>query len=161
MGKRSLNFRLAKKNRSYAVGEIAALFAVHENTVRSWQKAGLEPIDNRKPALFHGATLAEFLETRRIEAKHPLRPGEIFCLPCRAAKEPALGLVQYVPVTPTSGNLRGLCPTCERWIHRQVNRANVFNVAGSLEVTFAERPQTLEDSARPSVNSDFRKEAAS
>ena len=112
MGKRSPNPRLAKKHRSYSVGEIAALYKVHKNTVLAWRVAGLTPIaDGRKPLVFLGADLSAFLEAKRTKNKRPLRPGQIYCVVCRERREPAYGEAEYLPLTPTSGNLRGLCPT--------------------------------------------------
>ncbi len=160
MGKRHPNYRLVKQNRTYTVSDIAALFEVHKNTVRAWRKAGLQPIDGKKPALFRGMVLAAFLESRRTNAKHPLRPGEIFCVACRSAKKPALGIVHYVPLGSTSGDLRGLCPTCGRRIHRRVSLAKLFETAAPLKVTITEPPPTLGDSVAPSLNCDFGKEAA-
>lgn len=149
------NPKLAKKLRTYSVGEIATLFNVHKNTVRAWRGAGLAPIDNGRPALFLGSTLAAFIESRRAKNKRPLRPGQIYCVACREPKEPALGMADYVPLTPTSGNLRGICPTCERFIHRRVSRAKLKAIAGQLEVTVTDGPLRIRDANEPSVNSDF------
>jgi len=154
--KRSPNPRLAKTHRNYTVAEIAALFDVHKNTVHAWRKAGLAPIDDRrKPLLFLGAALSAFLDARRVKRKRPLRSGQIYCVGCRDAKEPALGMVEYVPLTATSGNLRGLCPTCERLIHRRVSRSKLNSILGSLEVTVTEAAPRIKDGIDPSVNSDF------
>jgi hypothetical protein len=128
---------------------------VHKNTVRAWRKAGLGPIDDRRPTLFLGNTLAAFLESRRTRNKRPLRPGQIYCVACRAPKEPALGMAEYVPLTPTSGNMRGLCPNCERLIHRRVSKAKLIAIAGQLEVTITEAQLRIRDANEPSVNSDF------
>jgi hypothetical protein len=156
MGKRSPNPRLAKKNRNYSVGEIAALYKVHKNTVLAWRDAGLAPIaDRRKPLLFLGAELSIFLEARRLKNKRPLVPGQIYCVACREGKGPALGLVDYIPMTQKSGNLRGLCPTCDRYVHRRVSRSNLNSVLGQLEVTFTDAPLRIRDGVDPSVNSDF------
>lgn len=73
MGKRSPNPRLAKTHRNYSVGEIAALYKVHKNTVPAWRDAGLTPIaDGRKPLVFVGADVSAFLEAKRTKNKHPL-----------------------------------------------------------------------------------------
>src|SRR5579862_8753483 len=160
MSKRLPNYKLVKIHRSYTIGEIAELFGVHKNTVRAWRKAGLRPIDSRRPVVFLGKTLAEFLKTRRVKAKRPLLPGQIYCVACRAAKEPALGMADYLPLTPTSGNLRGLCPMCQRLIHRRVSRAKLTIIAGQLDVTFTDPPLRIRDATGPSLNSDFNARGA-
>ena len=156
MGKRLPNPKLAKKHRNYSVSEIAALYKVHKNTVLAWREAGLAPIDDRrKPLLFLGTALSAFLESKRLKNKCPLRPGQIYCVACRSAKEPALGMAEYVPLTATTGNLRGLCPTCERLIHRRVSRINLTTILGQLEVTFTDAPRHIRDVVDPSVNNDI------
>jgi hypothetical protein len=156
MGKRSPNPRLAKTHRNYTVGEIAALYKVHKNTVLAWRNAGLTPIaDRRKPLLFLGAELSAFLAKRRLKNKRPLRTGQIYCVGCRDAKEPAYGEAEYVPSTPTSGNLRGLCPTCARLIHRRVSLANLEAVQGELGITFTDAPLSIRGAVGPSVNRDI------
>jgi hypothetical protein len=155
MGKRSPNPRLAKTHRNYSVGEIAALYKVHKNTVLAWRDAGLTPIaDGRKPLVFVGADVSAFLKTKRTKNKHPLRSGQIYCVACRAVKEPAYGEAEYLPLTPTSGNLRGLCPTCTRLIHRRTSRKNLTAVQGQLKITFTDAPPSIRDAANPSVNCD-------
>jgi hypothetical protein len=156
MLRRSTNPRLAKTNRNYTAGEIAELYKVHRNTVLSWRKAGLAPIaDRRKPLLFLGSELSAFLEARRARNRHPLRADQIYCVACHEAKEPAFAEVEYLPLTPTSGNLRGLCPTCTRLIYRRVSRAKLAAVQGQLKVTFTDASPSIRDAVDPSVNSDF------
>ena len=161
MGKRSPNPRLAKTHRNYSVGEIAALYKVHKNTVLAWRDAGLSPIaDARKPLVFVGADVSAFLEAKRTKNKHPLRSGQIYCVVCRDAKEPAYGEAEYLPLTPTSGNLRGLCPTCTRLIHRRTSRENLAAVQGQLKITFTDAPPSIRDAVDPSMNCDFELMAA-
>jgi hypothetical protein len=156
MGKRSPNPRLAKTHRNYTVGEIAALYKVHKNTVLAWRGAGLTPIaDGRKPLLFLGADLSDFLEAKRRKTKCPLRAGQIYCVVCRQAREPAYGEAEYLPLTPTSGNIRGLCPICARLIHRRVSRRNLMAVRGQLKITFTDAPFSIGDAVDLSVNCDF------
>jgi len=156
MGKRPPNPRLAKMYRNYTVGEIAALYLVHKNTVLAWRDAGLAPIDDRrKPLLFLGRDLAAFLAARRVKNKCPLRPGQMYCVACHGAKEPALGMAEYVPLTRTSGNLRGLCPTCGRLMHRRVSRDKLTTISGRLDVTIMDEAPRIRDETEPSVNSDL------
>jgi hypothetical protein len=158
MGKRHPNPRLVKLHRSYAVEQIARLFDVHKNTVRAWVKQGLQPIDGQRPALFHGPVLVAFLQRRRESAKQPCPPGYIYCLPCRAPKAPAGNMAEFVPVTDTTGNLRGICPDCDRLIHRRVNQAKIKAIQGNLEITFADAPPRIRERITPSVNCDPGKE---
>jgi hypothetical protein len=160
VGARHPNYRRIKIHWTYTIDEIARLFQMHPNTVRAWSKQGLQPIDDRRPALFKGDVLAAFLRTRREKAKRPCGPGELYCLPCRHPKRPAGGVVEYIPSSPTIGNLRGICPTCHRAIHRRVNRGKLSIVTGDLEVTItAAEPRLLERNDLP-VKCELESEAA-
>jgi hypothetical protein len=156
VGKRAPNSRRVKKHRSYTVEEAARLFGCHRNTIRHWQKQGLKPVDGKRPVVFEGLTLAAFLEARRGARRRCLKPGEIYCLPCRAPREPAGDVVEYVHLTEARGNLRGICPTCDRLIHRVVSRAQIEAVRGKLNVTFTEPSPRIRETSRPSVDCDFK-----
>jgi hypothetical protein len=151
------NPRRVKKNRSYTVDEAAELFDCHRNTIRHWQKLGLKVIDGKRPVVFEGLTLSAFLEARRGARRRGLKSGEIYCLPCRAPKEPAGDMAEYFPLSEARGNLRGICPTCHRLIHRVVGRAKIDAVRGRLDVTFTEPSARIRKTSRPSVDCDFRR----
>ena len=145
MGTRHPNPRLVKIHRTHSVEQLATLFGLHINTVRAWRKQGLAPIDDGKPMLFHGQSVADFLHKRRDGAKRPCQPGQIFCLPCRAPKSPAGDMAEFRPLSATTGNLSGICPDCERLIYRRVNLGKIAAIAGNLDVTFTEAPSRIRE----------------
>src|SRR4051812_45696116 len=114
---RRIDPRAVKLNRSYDVGELAARFRVHKNTVRHWQRQGLSPLDESRPSLFQGATVRDFLTKRNAKGKSPCPPGTIYCFKCRAPRRPAGDMVDFAPINATSGNIRALCSTCETVMH--------------------------------------------
>ncbi|MGC1781225.1 MAG: helix-turn-helix domain-containing protein [Acidobacteriaceae bacterium] len=118
--------------------EIACLFGIHKNTVREWVKAGLPICDGKRPMLILGTDLATFLQYRRMKNKRPCRPGEIYCVRCRAPKSSAGDMADYLPVTEKFGNLIGICPDCELMIYRRVSLAKLEQVCGKMNVTFSE-----------------------
>jgi hypothetical protein len=153
-----LNPRRVKLHRNYTVEEAAMLFKMHKNTVRGWLKAGLETVDDRRPTLILGRRLSAFLHSRRLHARQRCRPGQFYCLRCRAPKDPALRKADYVPVTPTSGNLRGTCPDCGSRIYRRVSLHKLAASIGNLEVQLPQAQQRISDTAEPSLNSDLSHE---
>ncbi len=134
MRKRAPNPRRVKIHRSYTVDDAAQLFGCHRNTICHWQKEGLKPVDGKRPVAFEGPALTAFLEARRGARRRRLKPGEIYYLPCREPKEPAGDTAEYVLLTDARGNLRGICPTCGRLIHRVASRAQIEAVRGKLEL---------------------------
>lgn len=135
MLKRHPNPRLAKIHRNYTVEEVAALFDIHKNTVRNWVKCGLPTNDDRHPMLILGRDLVAFLQVKRMKNKRPCQPCEIYCVRCRAVQKPAGTMADYQPLTATSGNLIGICPSCESMMYRRVNFAKLVQLGAQLDIT--------------------------
>jgi excisionase family DNA binding protein len=140
--------RRVKIHRSYSVAEAAKLLDVHKHTVSRWIAAGLPLVVKTRPFLIHGSDLRGFLAAQQPR-KHPCRAGEIYCLPCRTRKRPAGDMVAYIPKTPRKGMLRGICPTCNRLIHRVASFATLASVCGDMSVTHQPPQQRLVDSPSP------------
>jgi excisionase family DNA binding protein len=150
--------RRVKIHRNYSIAEVAALLRAHKHTVRRWiADGGLPTTDARRPLLVHGEDLRAFLRARQ-PAKQPCRTGEFYCLPCRAPKRPALDMADYIPRTATRGMLRGLCPTCERFIYRAASLRRIEQERGSLDVAFPNAEQPLVDSSAALSNVGFKKD---
>jgi hypothetical protein len=146
-----------KVNFSYTTAELAARLGVHKNTVRHWQAKGLAPIDHRRPALFHGAAIRNFLISQRRERKRPCPPGTFYCFRCREPRAPALGMVDFIELRPSTGNLRALCGICGIIMHR---RDALSAVMPGIDVQFVEAPQRLVGNSRPSPNCDLERQGA-
>jgi Helix-turn-helix domain len=156
MRKRRPNYRLVKIHRSYTMEEVARLLGTHKNTVRAWVKAGLPICDGKRPTLILGRELAGYLKARRTKNKRPCQPGEIYCVRCRAPKQPAGEMAEYQPITESQGNLIGICSDCEGMIFRRTSLAKLRQIRGKLDITFAGAQQQVNKSLQPTVNSDFR-----
>lgn len=149
------NYRLVKIHRNYTVEDVTKLFGVHRNTVREWVKRGLPIIDQKRPMLILGHDLAAFLKARRLKNKCTCGPGEIYCVRCRAPKVPAGNMAEYQADTAGLGNLVGICPTCESMMYRRVNPARLGQVGGKLDIMMSKAKPRINESTKPSVNSDF------
>ena len=156
MRKRHPNHRLVKIHRSYTVEEIVNLFGNHKNTVRGWVKAGLATSDDKRPMLILGHDLAAFLQARRVQNKQTCKPGEIYCVGCRAPKFPAADMVEYSPVTEKFGNLIAICPDCNSIMNRRVSLARIGQVCGRMDISFPQGLRHIVESTKPTVNSDLR-----
>jgi hypothetical protein len=156
MGKRHPNYRLVKIHRSYTVEEIAKLFGVHKNTVRRWVKDGLATTDDKRPMLILGHVLVAFLRARRTKNKQTCKPGEVYCVRCRAPKPPAGDMAEYSPITEKFGNLIAICPDCDAIMNRHVSLAKIGQIIGKIDISFPEEVRQLIERANPTVNSDLR-----
>ena len=155
MRKRHPNPRLAKIHRNYTVDEVASLFHVHRNTVRDWVKRGLPTSDDRRPMLILGSDLVAFLSARRAKNKRTCKPGELYCVRCRAPRTPAGDMVDYVALTTTLGNLAAICSICETMIYRRVSLSKLTHVCAKLDVTMPQALEHIGERAQPTVNSDL------
>ncbi len=143
-GKR-LNPRRAKINRCYSVEEVARLYGIHRQTVRNWIKAGLPAMTGARPHLIAGTDLRAFLERRRASGKVHCGPGELYCVRCKAAREAAEGMLDYIPIASLSGNLRALCPVCSCLMHRRAGLRNLDAVRGSCTVAYPHGHERITD----------------
>jgi hypothetical protein len=164
MGTRHPNPNLVKIHLNYSVDEIARLLKVHRGTVRRWLKTGLEPIEGKGITIVRGSVLREFLRQRRVNAKCPCGPGFLYCLRCRARKEPTNGKADLLHIDrgarkpTTTGNLRGVCPDCGALMYRRVNLIQLGSVRGNLTITLPEAPSRLRGIPSPSLNDDLSKD---
>jgi len=151
-----LNPRLVKANRSYTVEEIARLFGLHRNTVRSWIKdGGLQAIDRARPLLVQGQVLRAFLESRRSAARHPCPPGTLYCFRCREPRRPALGMADFAPREQGAGDLSGLCEVCGAVMHRRASHSALGAILPGVEVRVVQAPPRIADCPHPSLKQTF------
>lgn len=156
---RRVNPRAVKLNRTYDVAELAARLGVHKNTVRHWQAEGLQPIDRCRPILFHGSVIRAFLSSRNASRKSPCAPGTLYCFKCGAPRPPALGMVDYIPISATGGNVRAICATCETVMHRRAAKASLATILPGCDVQITQAPPRLKGSPSPSLNCDLERQA--
>jgi len=158
MPARRVNPNRVKSHFSYTASELAVCLGVHKNTVRNWQRKGLEALDGQRPVLFQGATVRAFLKSQRTSRKRPCAPGTMYCLSCRAPRRPALGMVDYQPMRTGSGNLRALCEVCETAMYRRIRFDDLERKMPGCEVQIAQGPSSLNGQASPSRNCDSQME---
>jgi excisionase family DNA binding protein len=152
MGERRIDSRVIKLHRSYSVDEAAEALGVHKNTVANWLRQGLQPIDKIRPILIHGEELRRFLKERRHQRKSPCLRDQLWCLRCKAPQRPDGGLVDYLSMSTSGGNLRGLCPECGCLMHRRVSIKQLPAVAAQFDIAFPQAQSRLNDCSFPSLN---------
>ena len=121
--RRTYNTRLIKRAYSYSIDEICELFDIHPNTVRSWIRDGLEPIDGNRPTLIHGSALTAFLKDRQSGRKRACRRGELYCCSCRSPQRPWERLVDVEFLTPDRLLLKAICGQCGSRMNRIGSRS--------------------------------------
>lgn len=149
---RKLNRHRVKIHRTYTVDEAARALGCGKPTVRRWIKGrGLPALTDRKPWLINGADLDDFLKTSRAPHQK-CQPEECYCVKCRKPQKPAGAIAEFIPLTPTGGNLRAICPACETIMHKRVSRAALPALGAILDLSIAQEPPHLIDRDNPSLN---------
>ena len=109
---------LIKTKETYTYQEICDLFKICRDTVKSWVRQGLTPINpDHNPKLIYGHDLKGFLKEKLQNRKHPLKSGESYCMKCRKGVLPALGSTQDIVKNRIGKGKRllvkkGTCPYC-------------------------------------------------
>jgi hypothetical protein len=108
---------------------------VHKNTVTRWVKSdGLPALTKGKPHIILGCDLIGFLKTRSSQNRIKLKAGEFYCFGCKHARKPAEGLVETLPGDSGPVNVRAICGTCERLMHRRVARHRMGEICAGLDL---------------------------
>lgn len=102
-----------KVHRTYTVQEAADCVGVTPQTIRRWAGQGLRIMAQSKPFLILGADLKSFVRDMRAPKRGPIPKGAFRCLSCNYTGPPALGILDYDPLSDRHGMLRGFCSQCE------------------------------------------------
>jgi len=107
-----------KINRNYSISEIALLYGVHKNTVKTWLRRGLKRIDNQRPYIILGRDLKQFIKDLRGINKRPCELGEIYCMKCRVPRTPEQGSTVFETETSRYGRIKANCNVCNSPMNR-------------------------------------------
>lgn len=116
-----------KLRRSYSITEIASLLVINRKTCHRWIKyEGLRVIEkNVSPVLVMGLDLENFLKSRRLKNKIPIKENEFYCLKCHKAVKAKIGSEQTVKTGKRIGKDNheqlkkiGICEICQTQLHK-------------------------------------------
>ncbi len=147
MAAKRINTRCIKINYCFTIDETARLLHVHKNTVRAWIKDGLEVLDDQRPFLITGRNLRTYLDKKREKRRVHCKPGTIYCLKCRDAHPPAMGMIDYQPRTNTTGDLIALCDECGTTMYRRTLKADIARVMPNMHITVMEPQRSINETS--------------
>ena len=73
-------------------------------------------------------------------------------------RPPALGMVDYVPLRPDSGNLRAICVSCEAIMHRRERKADIARIMPGCSIQMAQGQPRLSGQPPHSLNCDSERQ---
>lgn len=119
------NPRSIRTARTYTIEEAAQALGVSVGTIRGWVKAGLPIMASKRPFLILGDALRRFVEQRRATLKVTLKPDQLYCLSCKAGRQPMGLMIDVLPQTTKTARLVGLCDVCGGTCNRMVSLAKL------------------------------------
>ena len=120
---------------TYTTEEAARALNVTSATIRNYVRRGLPVMTQKRPFLFSGEALREFLIEQRARAKRPLKPNELFCTACKSGRHPYGLLVDLVPLNTKTAMLKGLCDVCEGPSNRIIGLRKLSDFAETFDIT--------------------------
>lgn len=129
------NPRSIRAARTYTIEEAAEALGVSTGTIRGWVKTGLPIMASKRPFLILGDAMRRFVEQRRATSKVTLQPDQLYCLSCKAGRQPMGLMIDVLPQTTKTARLVGLCDVCGGTCNRMVSLAKldqlrlIFDVA--------------------------------
>jgi hypothetical protein len=65
-------------------------------------------------------------------------------------------MVDYVPLTITTGRLIGICSNCEGVINRYISQGYLALIEGQMDISFPKAEKHIGGRDKPLLNSDFK-----
>ncbi|MCH2164228.1 MAG: helix-turn-helix domain-containing protein [Marinovum sp.] len=103
----------------YTIPEAAAVVGVSDRSIRAWITDGLPALNDERPTLLRGEDIITYIKAARDARKTKVAQDAFYCLKCRAAREPAGGMVECTR-TESRASLTALCEICETLMHKPV-----------------------------------------
>ncbi|WP_299723305.1 helix-turn-helix domain-containing protein [uncultured Tateyamaria sp.] len=106
----------AKKHWVYSVEDLMLSYGVTRNTISNWVNEGLMPSNSRRPYVFRGAAVQDFLQRRLERRQVKLSLCEFYCFTCKVPVTPIK--FDREPLATKSGAqvLQATCPRCKRTV---------------------------------------------
>lgn len=142
------NLRRLRRNWPYKSVELAKTLSVNIGTIRRWTKEGLAPIERRRPFLFLGSDVGDFL-AKKVKKHEPLKPGELLCVRCNGARLPEALMVQLVPRSATTVDFSGACERCGLTMYRRVRVSEIIQKLGPCSIASQDEKVTVCSSRAP------------
>ena len=138
MSKRA-NPMAVKSALTYDVSEAAKAFGKSPATIRNWVKDGLPVMSSKKPLLFSGLALREYLRAKYRAKKTPLAFDELYCPSCQTGRKPFAMTVEAFTNSPKTTRFLGTCSHCDGCSSRIISNSKASLFAQTFHVKEGEQ----------------------
>lgn len=142
-----------KAARTFGAHEIGRLLDVHPKTVGQWIKAGLQPIDGRRPVLILGSELKSFLARRRQGNRRKCAFDQFYCFRCREPRQAWGGMADLSIRSTKTGRLESICAVCETPVSRAIRLDDVSRLEAAMEIQH--KAKATSDAGAPNLAPTF------
>lgn len=159
MGKKLYPHNRLKYWWCYSAEEVCDLFqetGLHPQTLRKWTKDGLQTIDNKKPALYFGADLKEFLKKQNDRNKCKTSFNEMYCFSC---KDKRLVLQNKIAFEQKPNGLmaQAVCRTCKSKMNKSYKLSDIQKLKRGFRVVDVSQLYDCENSTSKTHFQDSEK----
>jgi hypothetical protein len=104
------------KHMSYSIKELTDLLSVDEKTIQRWMENGLKAIPGcKRPLLFHGSEVKDFLMNKDAKKRTTLKRGEFYCFACKGARR-----ARKSSTVTLQGRKTAMCSVCSGKMSRTI-----------------------------------------
>jgi site-specific recombinase XerD len=118
----------ARRHWVYSRDEVRFMHGVSDGTISNWVRAGLEPVDTKRPQLFAGYKLRQFLTNMRWPRGRLPQNGRLFCSICLGFKPLVAETIQTPSADTTCLSVTGLCTDCHNMLRADITSADLAEI---------------------------------
>jgi site-specific recombinase XerC len=121
----------ARKHWVYSRDDLKEIYGVCDGTVLNWIRAGLEPVDNKRPPLFAGYKVRQFITRMRWPDGRPPQDGRIHCPVCLGFKPVITGTIRTSRADTNCLSVTGMCTDCHNMLQADIAPEDVSDIFAS------------------------------
>ena len=120
---------------SYETEDLARALSVTCATIRNMVKRGMPVMASRKPYLYSGEAVREFIVAENKNKKSPMAADQLRCMTCRTGRRPLKMTVDLQPLNAKTGLLTGICERCGGTCTRMISLSLLSEFAAIFDIT--------------------------
>ena len=151
------NAKKIKTARSYTIPEVAEVLGCTNRTVRNWAGMGLRVLTENRPYLIVGDDLKTFLAAQSANKKVKLGSNELYCLSCKAPRQPLGMMADEIRQTGTISRLVGLCEVCGGTCNRMISARALPEFARIFDIASKQALTALKDTSKPNCSCHLKR----
>jgi len=120
-----------RKHWVYSRDELKELYGVSDGTILNWIRAGLEPVDNKRPQLFAGYKVRQSTTRMRWPDGRAPQDGRIHCPVCLGFKPVITGTIKTAVADTNCLSVTGMCTDCHNMLRADITLDEVPEIFAS------------------------------